>query len=44
MAQHPTPRRLIGAAILIAVALPAMLLLRADQSSAVQGTQLDAST
>ena len=40
MAQHPTPRRLIGAAILIAVALPAMLLLRADQSSAVQGTQL----
>jgi quinoprotein glucose dehydrogenase len=43
MAQHSKTRRTIrfaGTAILLAAAVPAVLLVRANQSSAVQGTQL----
>jgi len=40
MAQHSTTRRTIGTAILLAAVVPAVLLVRANQSSAVQGTQL----
>ena len=40
MAQHSTIRRSVGTAILLAAAIPAALLLRADESDAVQGAQL----
>ncbi len=40
MAQRSTTRRAIGMAILLATAVPGVLLVRANQSSAVQGTQL----
>ena len=40
MAQRPTSRRLIGTAFLLAAAVSTALLVRADQSSATQGSQL----
>jgi len=40
MAQRSTTRRAIGTAILLATAVPVVLLVRANQSSAVQGAQL----
>ena len=40
MAYQTSPRRLIGAVVLVATAITTMLLVRANQSSAVQGTQL----